>query len=244
MEPTTAIVVIGDEVLSARVTDVNSVYLCRRLTELGQAVERVVVVPDHVDQIARDVAECAAAYTHVITTGGVGPTHDDVTMEGVAAAFGMKLVRHPDAERAIRAFYGDDMAPAALNMADLPEGAELILNPQMRFPVVRVKNVWVFPGSPHLLKRKFEAVADRFAATPYQTASLRLNAGEPEITPLLSAVQERYGDVAIGSYPQEPGAPVQLIVTLKGKNPATVAAARDELANGLARYLAPPLNGT
>ena len=242
MEPTTAIIVIGDEVLSARVTDINSVYLCRRLTELGQAVARVVVVPDDIGQIARDVAECAATYTHVITTGGVGPTHDDVTMQGVAAAFGMELVRHPDAERAIRGFYGADMAPAALNMADLPEGAELVLNEGMRFPVVRVGNVWVFPGSPHLLKSKFESVAERFTSTPYHTATLRLNAGEPEITPLLSAVQGRYADVAIGSYPQEPGEPVQLIVTLKGKNAPSVAAAREELATELARYQVTPVD--
>lgn len=238
-EPSAAILVIGDEVLSARVTDVNSVYLCRRLDELGVAVGRVVVVPDVVAQIAADVAELSASFTHVITTGGVGPTHDDVTMAGVAAAFDMPLVRHPVAERAIRDFYGADMADAALRMADLPKGAELVLEADMRFPVVHVGNVWIFPGSPHLLKMKFERVSDRFASTPYHTERLALNTGEPEIAPFLSQVQDRFADVAIGSYPQEPGEPVRLIITLKGKNADRVAAVLAALKEGLEAYRYP-----
>jgi len=241
--PSAAVLVIGDEVLSARVTDVNSVYLCRRLHELGVDVGRVVVVPDVVEQIAADVAELSAHFTHVITTGGVGPTHDDVTMAGVATAFNMPLVRHPLAEQAIRDFYGADMAQAALRMADLPQGAELVLEAGMRFPVVHVGNVWIFPGSPHLLKSKFERVADRFASTPYHTAQLALNTGEPEITPFLTEVQERFADVAIGSYPQEPGEPVRLIITLKGKDPKRVGEVLTVLAEGLGEYRYPGKGG-
>lgn len=242
-DPSAAIVVIGDEVLSGRVNDLNSLFLCRRLHDLGVAVRRVVVVPDEVALIARDVADCAAGYTHVITSGGVGPTHDDVTMQGVAAAFAMGMRRHPVAERAIRDFYGSDMAEAALRMADVPDGAELILSPEMRFPVVRVRNVWVFPGSPHLLRKKFEMVAGRFASTPYRTATLALNTGEPEIAPFLGDVQRRFPDVAIGSYPQEPGATVRLVITLKGKDPERVTACHRELAAGLGRWLAPEGTG-
>jgi len=233
-DPSAAVVVVGDEVLSGSVTDLNSVYLCRRLTELGVGVGRVVVVPDHVPTIAHDVAECARQFTHVITTGGVGPTHDDVTMLGIARAFDVPLTRHPRAEAAIRAFYGDNMAPAALAMADLPRGAELIMEETMRFPVVRMENVWIFPGSPHLLTRKFEAVAGRFAALPYTTRRLRLNVSEPEVAPLMAAIQERHPQVAIGSYPQEPGTPFQLLITVRGKDPKAVARAAEELDKRLA----------
>ncbi len=231
--PTIALVVIGDEVLSGRVEDLNSTYLSRRLTELGCAVERVVVIPDDVQQIATDVADCAARFSHVITTGGVGPTHDDVSMAGVAAAFSRSLERHAEAEAAIRNFYHNEMNEAALRMADLPAGAELILKPGMRFPVVRVKNVWVFPGSPHLLQRKFESVCEYFTGTPYITRELRLNSGEPEIARFLTDIQRRFTDVTLGSYPQEPGADFRLLLTLKGKQQTAVDAAYAALQEGL-----------
>jgi molybdenum cofactor synthesis domain-containing protein len=237
-EPSAAVVVIGEEVLAARVTDVNSTYLCRRLTELGVAVRRVAVVPDEVAAIAEEVALCAARHTHVITTGGVGPTHDDVTMAGVALGLKRKLVRDPQAERMIRDFYGGDMDPSALRMAEVPEGTELVTGEGLRFPVVHVENVWVLPGSPHLCRSKFEAVQARFASTPFVEAQLRVNAGEPEIARFLGEVQARFADVAIGSYPQEPGQPVRLILTLKAKDAARVAAARQALEAGLGGMLA------
>jgi len=242
-EPTAAILVIGDEVLGARVTDVNSTFLCRRLSELGVAVKRVVVVPDEVPVIAAEVAACAAGFTHVITTGGVGPTHDDVTMESVAKGFGMALRRHPEAEAAIRAFYGADMNEAALRMAELPEGARLIMTPAMRFPVIRVENLWVFPGSPHLLKKKFEMVAGHFASTPFITETLCVNTGEPDIAPFLGEVQTRFPGAAIGSYPQEPGTPFRLMITVKGKNGEVVAATAAALREGLAEWTVEPPTG-
>lgn len=238
-DPTAAVVVIGDEVLSGGVTDVNSVFLCRALVELGVAVRRVVVVPDVVDDIAAEVAACAKAHTHVLTTGGVGPTHDDVTMAGVAAALRRPLVRNAHAERVIRDFYGTEMAEAALRMADLPDGAELIVAEGIRFPVIRIDNVWVFPGSPHLLQAKFQAVREHFASAPFVTIRLGVNAGEPEIAGFLKRVQGRFPGVALGSYPQEPGEPVRLILTLKGKDEKGVNAARAALEKGLSGRLAP-----
>ncbi|MFQ5509106.1 MAG: competence/damage-inducible protein A [Leptospirillia bacterium] len=241
-DATAAILVIGDEVLAAGVEDINSVFLCRRLCELGVAVRRVVVLPDVIDEIAAEVAACAPRYTHLITTGGVGPTHDDVTMQGVAAGLGVSLFRNPESEAVIRNFYGEDMTEAALAMADLPEGAALIGGPGMRFPVIRVNNVWVFPGSPHLLKTKFNAVSGHFKSTPFVTCALRLNAGEPEIAPFLARVQEDHPRVAIGSYPQEPGQPVRLILTLKSKDADALDATRKALEAGLAEYLEAPVD--
>ncbi|MDH5526927.1 MAG: competence/damage-inducible protein A [Nitrospirota bacterium] len=239
MTPTAGIVIIGDEVLSAAVREVNSVFLCEELVKLGVAVRRVVMAPDLVEEIAADVSDCAARFDHVLTSGGVGPTHDDVTMQGVAAAFGRPLVRSAEAERIIRNFYGADMADAALRMADVPEGAELVMPEGMRFPVVRVENVWVFPGSPHLMRAKFNAIKDRFASTPFIMEQISVNAGEPEIAPFLESVQNDHPQVAIGSYPQEPGEPVQLILTIKGKDHSAVTRVVDCLRAGLAGKIAP-----
>ena len=233
IHPTCAVIVIGDEVLGGRVEEVNASYLCRRLTDLGVSVRRVLIVPDEVDYIAREVADCAKSFTYVLTSGGVGPTHDDVTMEGVARAFGVALHCHAEAETVIREFYGEHMADSALTMAELPEGAELVMGEGIRFPVVRVENVWVFPGSPHLMKSKFEAVREHFAGTPFVSAQVAVNVDEPEIADLLRAVQGRHGDVAIGSYPQEPGARVKLVITLKGRKEKRVKAVRAELLEQL-----------
>lgn len=232
-EPTAAVLVVGDEVLSGRVTDLNTLYLCRRLTDLGVSVERGALLPDAVPAIAAEVAACAARYTHVVISGGVGPTHDDVTLAGVAAGLDRPLERHPEAEAVIRAFYGDRMAEAALRMADLPRGAELVAAEGIRFPVTRVANVWIFPGSPRLLKAKFEAVSRHFAHAPFVTRSLHLDAGEPEIAPFLAEVQCRFPEVAIGSYPQEPDAPVRLVLTVRGRDGERVARAFQALVEGL-----------
>lgn len=232
-DPTAAILVVGDEVLSGRIEDSNALYLCRRLTDLGVAVRRVAVVPDDVPAIAAEVAAMAPRFTHVLTSGGVGPTHDDVTMAGVAEGMARPLVRNPQAAAVIETFYGPHMADAAQRMADLPEGAELITSESIRFPVIRVANVWVFPGSPHLLQAKFEAVKGHFESTPFAGGVLRVDASEPEIAVFLGQVQARFPAVAVGSYPQEPGAPVPLLLTARGKDPKAVAACLAALKKGL-----------
>jgi FAD synthetase len=232
-DPTAAVLVVGDEVLAGRVDDVNTLFLCRGLTALGVTVSRAVVLPDEVPAIAAEVAACAPRFTHVLTSGGVGPTHDDVTMAGVAAGLSRPLERHPEAAAVIREFYGGNMAEAALRMADLPRGAELITGEGIRFPVVRVDNVWVFPGSPHLLRAKFEAVRERFGGVPFADGALSLDASEPEIAPFLSRVQDRFPTVSVGSYPQEPGSPVRLVLTVRGRDAEAVKAALRALEEGL-----------
>jgi molybdenum cofactor synthesis domain-containing protein len=236
-DPTAAVVVVGDEVLSGRIEDSNALYLCRRLTDLGVTVRRVAVVPDDVPAIAAEVAAVAPRFTHVLTSGGVGPTHDDVTMEGVAKGLSRPLVRHPEAAAVIEKFYGPHMADAALRMADLPEGARLVTSEHIRFPVIRIDNVWVFPGSPHLLQAKFEAVKGHFASTPFAGGVLRVDASEPEIAGFLGEVQARFEGVAIGSYPQEPGVPVRLLLTARGKDAEAVAACLAALREGLGEKL-------
>src|SRR6059058_4492948 len=125
MPKTAGIVLIGNEILSGKVVDANAAYLCRELRQLGVDVRRITVIPDEIQLIAATVSEFSRSFDVVFTSGGVGPTHDDVTVEGVARAFGSPVVRHPTLVALLRDFYKDDLNEARLKMAEVPDGAEL-----------------------------------------------------------------------------------------------------------------------
>jgi molybdenum cofactor synthesis domain-containing protein len=225
--PTAAVVVVGDEILSAKVRDENSSWLAMRLRSLGIDLRRIAVVPDVVAAIADEVRFSSASYDLVITTGGVGPTHDDVTLAGVALAFGVPLERHPElAKLLLKSLTGLD--DEALRMADLPAGAELWWEGAIRFPLVVVKNVLVFPGVPKLLKIKFDGIAHRLEkGVPVATARLVTTAREPDIAFRLRQIQDAHPSVAIGSYPQFEHEPHTVTVTVDSRD-------RDALASAVA----------
>lgn len=236
--PTAVAVVIGNEILSGKFQDANSPWLATRCRELGIDLVRIHVIPDDVAVIGRTVAEASALADHVFTTGGVGPTHDDLTMAGIAAAFGVPQVRHPELEAALRDRMGDRANPAALRMADVPEGAELWTSDSMFFPQVVVRNVLVFPGVPRLLRMKFDAVADRLAAgPPVRTARLVSTAAETDIAAALGAVQDAHAAVDIGSYPQFDRKPWTVTVTMDSRDQAALDACRAALEAVLADTL-------
>src|SRR5262245_15821280 len=139
---TAGILIIGNEILSAKVQDENAPYLLSALRGRGVDVGRVHVIPDVVEEIAEEVRRLSAAFDYVLTTGGVGPTHDDVTMEGVAAAFGRPLVLNPEMEASLRRALGSEVQPneSQLKMCQLPSGAKLIATRELWFPVVQVEN--------------------------------------------------------------------------------------------------------
>ncbi len=221
---TAAAVIIGNEILSAKFPDRNTPWLARRCRLLGVDLVRVVVIPDDVRLIGEEVARCAASADWVFTTGGVGPTHDDMTMAGVAAAFGLELVRHPELEAMLIAGLGEGATAAALRMADVPEGAELWWGGELRFPQVIVSNVCIFPGVPELLQRKFKSVEYRFAGTPLQSRALETTARESEIADVLAEAERTHGEVSIGSYPQFRRKPYTVKVTLDSRNEAQLDA--------------------
>ena len=138
---TCALVVIGNEILSGKVQDSNAYFAACELRKLGVSLLRVAVIPDEIPIIAEEVAYCSARFDIVITSGGVGPTHDDLTMEGVAAAFKRKLILHPDLERLIRSHFSDRVNSAGLKMAEVPEGPVLNEAGDIRFPTVQIENV-------------------------------------------------------------------------------------------------------
>lgn len=223
--PNAVAVVIGNEILSGKFRDANSPWLATRCRALGIDLVRIHVIPDDISVIGRVVAEASAMADHVFTTGGVGPTHDDLTMAGIAAAFGVELLRHPDLERALRERMGDRVTPSALCMADVPSGAELWWSDKIFFPQVVMRNVLIFPGVPRLLQVKFDDVAHRLASgPPVRGEQLVSSAAETDIAADLLAAQERFPTVEIGSYPQFDRRPHTVTITMDSRDLGALAA--------------------
>lgn len=199
---TAGIVIIGDEILTGKFADENAAFLIGELRALGVDLRRVVIIPDVLDDIAATVADASARFDHVFTSGGVGPTHDDLTMAGIAQGFATRVVRHPVLEERVRAYWGERLAPANLRLADVPEGAELVYGKDEVWPVVAYRNVYILPGVPALFRRKFVDIRDRFRATPLTVARAYLDVEEGPIAGELSAVVVAFPAVRIGSYPR------------------------------------------
>jgi len=136
-QKTAAIVVIGNEILSGKSPDKNASFLIAELYQLGVALRRIVIIPDDLDQIAQAVRECASNFDYVFTSGGVGPTHDDMTIAGVARAFDRRVIRHPQLEAMLRSYFGDGIDEARLRLADIPEDASLLHDNGVRWPVLQ-----------------------------------------------------------------------------------------------------------
>ncbi|MFI5317890.1 MAG: competence/damage-inducible protein A, partial [Myxococcota bacterium] len=181
----------------------NTPYLLRELRRQGVDVPRVHVVPDVVDEIAADVRDFSARFDYVLTSGGVGPTHDDVTMEGVAAAFDLPLVAHEEMVGMLRgALRGKEPNASHMKMCMLPAGANLIATKDLWFPLVCVRNVFVFPGIPRLLQAKFEAARDTFKGTPIYLRRVYVSLIESDIAEDLNALLVEFSALSLGSYPR------------------------------------------
>ncbi|ROL47881.1 FAD synthase [Anabarilius grahami] len=208
---TAAILIIGDEILKGHTVDTNSAFLCRGLRKLGVTVERITVVPDVQDVIAKEVAQLSSSVTHLITSGGIGPTHDDVTFESVAMAFGDGLHAHPELTKLVEGFFGTvtpNSAPMKLAMVPVSAKLNFGIDPQTgqrnRFPLVSVRNVYIFPGIPSLLERSFNGLTHLFSGsgTIFHTREVFVDADETEIAPSLTKLQAGWGKrVSLGSYP-------------------------------------------
>lgn len=228
-QKTAAIVVIGNEILTGKSEDKNATFLISEMHALGVALRRVVIIPDEVEAIAIAVRQCAEEFDYVFTSGGVGPTHDDVTIEGVARAFDRQVVRHPELEAMLRSYFGDGIDGARLRLADTPDGSELIREAGMRWPVLATNNVYVLPGVPELFRKKFEAIRERFRAEPYHTHIIYTREDEFDIASRLDQVAARHPDVDIGSYPTFTRQDYRVKITIESKEQSSVERARDEL---------------
>jgi molybdenum cofactor synthesis domain-containing protein len=218
MSKTAGIIVIGNEILSGKTRDENSVYLVRELRDLGVDVRKISVVPDELRLISDEVREFSKSYDYVFTTGGVGPTHDDLTMEGIADAFGRRICRDPQLEISIRQFYARELIDGNLRMADVPEGARLVGGKGMWFPVVAVENVYIFPGVPEILQKKFERIKEMFREAPFYLREIYLKADEGQIAAMLHNVLEEFPDLLLGSYPYFDNPVYSIKLTLESKD--------------------------
>lgn len=228
-ELTAAAVVIGNEILSGKVTDTNSPFLAAELRALGVALKRIAVVPDELDQIATEVRTCHEAFDVVFTSGGVGPTHDDITMEGIALGLGRRVISHPDIESKLRAFYGDKINRARLKMAEVPEGAELITDVNLNFPTIKVENIYILPGIPEIFRQKFSSLKARFETTPYCLKVVYTKVGEGTIAEFLDDTLREFPDLMLGSYPKIDNPEYMVKVTLESKDAGYVERALQHL---------------
>lgn len=227
--PRAGIIVIGNEILSGKVVDANSPYLCRELRQLGVDVERIATIPDVIDVIAHEVRTMSDAFDFVFTSGGVGPTHDDLTMDGVAQAFGVPLRVHESIVERIERAQGKPVNESLLKMASLPEGAVLIDAGDLWFPVVLVRNVYIFPGIPELLRRKFESIRARFQGVPFVLRRVYVRRRESDIAADLHALLAEFPELLLGSYPRIGEVEFHVLLTLESRDSLYVQRALDAL---------------
>ncbi|GBD25040.1 Putative competence-damage inducible protein [bacterium HR30] len=221
-QATAALIVIGNEILSGKVVDTNSSYLAKELRALGVALERILVIPDDVDVIAEAVLDYSQRFRWVFTSGGVGPTHDDVTIAGVAQALGVRVVRHPVLEEQIHKFSSGEVDEARLKLAEVPEGAELIYGDELAFPVLQARNVFILPGIPELFRAKFQALRSRFRSAPFHLRVVYLRAAETALVPYLNATLRAFPGLLLGSYPKWNDPEYHVKVTLESKDQSYV----------------------
>ncbi|MBI4697480.1 MAG: competence/damage-inducible protein A, partial [Nitrospirae bacterium] len=157
-------------------------------------------------------------HDYVFTSGGVGPTHDDVTMAGIANGFGVNLVRHPEIASFLSAKYNKTLNDAILKMTEIPEGADVIVFQDIRFPIISYRNIFIFPGIPDYLKNKFSMLKERFRSTPFYLKRLFINAYESNIADILNLTVAENTEVDIGSYPVVGNPEYRIMVTIESKS--------------------------
>jgi molybdenum cofactor synthesis domain-containing protein len=223
--PTAAVVLIGNEVLSGRTKDKNLGFIADYLTALGiDLMEARVIADDEADIIAA-VNALRARYTYVFTTGGIGPTHDDITADCIAKAFGVDISHHPEASDILLTYFasiGREANEARMRMARIPHGATLIENSVSKAPGFKLENVFVMAGVPKVMNAMMDAIAPTLSGgVPVKSRTVRFEGGEGDIAKPLKDIQERFPMLSIGSYPFE---------SEKGFNTNLVLRGRDEKA--------------
>jgi molybdopterin-biosynthesis enzyme MoeA-like protein len=207
MEPhlaeSAAALIVGNELLSGKVAEANLVELARTLRPLGVRLSRVSILPDELPVLTQEIRTLAAAHGVLFTSGGVGPTHDDITIDAVAAAFGVRAVEHPLLAELIRNVYAERCTPAHLRMALVPEGAELAPSPDGAWPTPVFENVWMLPGVPEVFREKLATVrAWVRGPAPFASRAVYTKLDEASLKVLIDAAVLAHPDVEVGSYPR------------------------------------------
>jgi molybdenum cofactor synthesis domain-containing protein len=226
MTPSAALIVVGNELLSAKVPDENGPYASRRLREMGIRLAVLLTLPDRVDVLVEAVRRERQRVDWLFTSGGIGPTHDDVTVRAVAQALGRPLERNPDIAANVRRWSrrrGTELTETALRMADVPAGTRLVGDPS--FPVMIVENVVMLPGPPRFFRSQFDLFTAGLQASPFRMVCLFLAVSEDSFAPALEQVVAAHPLVEIGSYPRFDEGDHRVMVTFEGKDAEPVEAA-------------------
>ena len=238
--PTAAVLLIGDEILSGRTKDKNLGFLADYLTALGIDLKEARVVSDIEDDIVAAVNALRSRYTYVFTTGGIGPTHDDITADAMAKAFGVAIDHDPQAVEILLSYFkeiGREPNEARLRMARIPVGATLILNPVSKAPGFQMGNVFVMAGVPKIMNAMMEDVAARLTkGVPMQSRAIEFLGGEGDVAKPLGDIQKTYPSVVIGSYPFQAAGGFATNLVLRSRDEAALAQAFAEvkaMAEGL-----------
>lgn len=233
---TGAVLVIGDEILSGRTKDKNVGYIADRLTEVGIDLKQVRIVSDERDEIVDALNALRSRYTYVFTTGGIGPTHDDITADSVAAAFDVPIdVDQRAVDVMLERYEQSELTEARLRMARIPEGAELIANPVSKAPGFNIGNVFVMAGVPSIMHAMMDDVVPRLkAGRIVHSLSIEAGMGEGAVAKQLSALQDAFPDISIGSYPYQRDGKFQTSLVLRSRNADRIAEAAEQLKTILA----------
>jgi len=228
MSRTAAALIIGNEILSGKIQETNLLELARVLRELGIDLKRVVVVTDEPTTIAKEVTALTSTHDFVFTSGGVGPTHDDVTMVGVASAFNVPVVPHPTLEEMLRRHFGERINENHLRLALVPQGARLLSKPDSLWPVTVIENVWILPGIPEVFRKKLEIAREHLAGdSPFLSRAVYTMLDEADLAPMLNEVVLKHPSVDVGSYPAWSDKKYRTKLTFDGKDGAAIARAVD-----------------
>ena len=210
------IIIIGDEILSGLVQDSNALFMVKELRQKGVDVRRVSFIKDDVDDIAREVKIFSETFDYVFTSGGIGPTHDDVSIEGISKAFNVRTVINGQLRAVLEKMFKTTLTPEQLRMAEVPKGAEVILDETIGLPLIKYKNVYIFPGIPELLRKKFLVIEKLlFTDNPPLIKRIYIKEFESKVAPILNEIVKKHMNVKIGSYPFMNIEDYNLMITLE-----------------------------
>ena len=233
---TAAVVLIGNELLSGSIEDKNLVHIAKTLEPKGIRVRETRIIADIESEIIEAINHLRSKYDYVFTTGGIGPTHDDITSDSIAAAFGVKNVLQQDVFDLIQSYLNSknvEFTPAAQRMAYAPEGARVITTDQSIIPSYRIDNVFVMAGVPSIMRMMLKDIEGHLnTGLAIHNMAVHANVGEGEIAAALETIQLRYPNIDIGSYPQDKGSTMsdyRVIFVVKGTNKDTLQTCCDEI---------------
>jgi molybdenum cofactor synthesis domain-containing protein len=233
---TAGIVIIGDEILSGMVQDTNSFFITRELRRIGIGVRRISVIGDDLDEIAREVGDFSTRFDYVFTSGGIGPTHDDITIPGIARAFQVNVVIDSHLRDFLDKHYGGAPTPEQLRMAEAPEGAEIIRDATIGLPLIKYRNIFILPGIPEYLKAKVMVITKvLFNEKPPLLKKVYISEYESRIAPALNEIVNAYKEVKLGSYPVVGSEEYRVMVTMESFDEERLNAALQQFLGGFTR---------